>query len=188
DFANTEKPLTPFGLMPVLKETSADGKTTIHIAESDAIERYLAKKFGFAGDNIFEETVINQYVSNATGIVLSIFSKYFGLKDEAQKKEALETIITGPLTNWAARNEEHLVANGSNGHFVGNKVTLADIKIAYIIRIFQGVSDERVISQAKTPAILKVKNAVEALPGVQKWIASADYIKFTEETVKVIKF
>ncbi|KAF9429289.1 hypothetical protein BGZ76_001542, partial [Entomortierella beljakovae] len=33
-----EKPDAPFGVMPLLKEISADGKTIINIAESDAIE------------------------------------------------------------------------------------------------------------------------------------------------------
>ncbi|KAG0047031.1 hypothetical protein BGZ83_007844, partial [Gryganskiella cystojenkinii] len=37
------KPLTPFGCMPVLRETSADGKHTLNVAETDAIERYLAR-------------------------------------------------------------------------------------------------------------------------------------------------
>ncbi|KAG0291273.1 hypothetical protein BGZ97_005941, partial [Linnemannia gamsii] len=52
-----EKPLAPFGHMPLLIETSADGKTTLQIAESDAIERYLARKLGLLGSDAFEEVL-----------------------------------------------------------------------------------------------------------------------------------
>ncbi|KAG0285446.1 hypothetical protein BGZ98_005499, partial [Dissophora globulifera] len=55
DWAN-DKAKTPFGHVPLLKETSSDGKV-IHIAESDAIERYLCKKFDMYGSNAFEENL-----------------------------------------------------------------------------------------------------------------------------------
>ncbi|VDM81296.1 unnamed protein product [Strongylus vulgaris] len=47
------KPKLPFGQLPLLDE---DGK---ELAQSNAINRYLAKKFGFAGKTPFEEALVD---------------------------------------------------------------------------------------------------------------------------------
>ncbi|KAF9362252.1 hypothetical protein BGX34_006517 [Mortierella sp. NVP85] len=174
DFSQ-EKPLVPFGLLPLLKETSADGKITIQISESDAIERYLSRKFGFSGDDIFEETVINQFVSNSAGITQQIFGRYVTLKEKAEKEAARAKLIEGPLKDWAVNHEKHLVANGSNGHYVGNKTTFADIKAMSLIWLIQVITGDAVISSEKTPSILKVKDTLEDLPGMRAWYATEEY-------------
>ncbi|KAF9997225.1 Glutathione S-transferase S1 [Modicella reniformis] len=184
----SEKALTPFGLIPLLKETSADGKITIQIAESDAIERYLGKKFGFLGQNAFEETLINTFISNSAGMASQVFIRYFSLKDEAQKAEAKAKLIEGPLKDWAKHHEQHLSANGSNGHYVGDKTSLADFKVAFLISIVQGIAGDEVISESKTPAIMKVKATVDAIPGVAKWQESAEYKAISDKTFNALGF
>jgi hypothetical protein len=47
------KPNTPFGQSPVLEVS--DGSHTTQIAQSAAIARYLANKFGLAGKNDIEK-------------------------------------------------------------------------------------------------------------------------------------
>ncbi|KAF9913735.1 hypothetical protein FBU30_003061, partial [Linnemannia zychae] len=62
----TYKEITPFGVMPLLTETSADGKTSLQIAESDAIERYLARKFGLYGNgSAFEGVLVNSFAHSS---------------------------------------------------------------------------------------------------------------------------
>ncbi|KAF9110920.1 hypothetical protein BGW39_004528, partial [Mortierella sp. 14UC] len=78
------KTTTPFGVMPLLTETSADGKTKIQIAESDAIERYLARKFGLFGNgSVFEEVLVNTFANNTQALILEIFNK-FALVEDAE--------------------------------------------------------------------------------------------------------
>ncbi|KAF9347614.1 hypothetical protein BGX26_000912 [Mortierella sp. AD094] len=182
-----EKPHAPFGVIPLLKETSADGKTTINVAESDAIERYLAKKFGMAGDNAFEETVINTYVNNLSALVQQIYMKYYSVKDPALKAEAKEQLLNGPIANWIKFNEQHLVANGSNGHFVGNKTTIADIKAAHMVDMIYGIKDDA-ITEESAPALLKVKTTVDSIPSLKAWRATEEFKALSERNLALLGF
>ncbi|KAF9121996.1 hypothetical protein BG015_005676, partial [Linnemannia schmuckeri] len=118
----SEKANTPFGYMPLLTETSADGKTTLQIAESDAIERYLARKFDFLGSDAFEEVLVNTFVSNNRALLSAMLNKYFSVKDAELKAASKELLITNNIAPWIKHHEQHLIANGSNGHYIGNKV------------------------------------------------------------------
>ncbi|KAF9997414.1 Glutathione S-transferase S1 [Entomortierella chlamydospora] len=184
----SEKPLAPFGVMPLLKETSADGKTTINICESDTIERYLAKKFDLVGDNAFEETIINSYVNNTNALMMYIFYAYYRLKDRdpALKAEVREE-LAGPFAVWANLNEKHLVANGSNGHFVGNKLTLADIKAAYVLGIVQSIRENDVTEESH-PALWKVKNTVDSIPSYKAWRETEEYQTISKTNFAVLAY
>ncbi|KAF9347615.1 hypothetical protein BGX26_000913 [Mortierella sp. AD094] len=182
-----EKPLAPFGVMPLLKETSADGKTTINVAESDTIERYLAKKFGMAGDNAFEETVINSYLSNSSALMYQLYTKYFLAKDPALKAEAKEQLLNGPIPTWIKFFEQHLAANGSNGHHVGNKTTVADIKAAHLVDIIN-VIKEGSITEESHPALVKVKTTLDSIPALKAWRATEQYKEFSERTLQGLGF
>ncbi|KAF9952822.1 Glutathione S-transferase S1 [Mortierella alpina] len=172
------KPEAPFGVMPLLKETTSDGKV-FQIAESDAIERYLSRKFGFYGDNLFEETIINSFVSNDNDIVGKIFG-YLFIKDAEQKAEAKEKVFTGAVASWVKNHELHLQNNGANGHYVGNKQTLADFKTAQLIEIIQGLSGQDLISETLTPALMKVKATVDKIPSLAAWRATDEFKVFAE--------
>ncbi|KAF9347616.1 Glutathione S-transferase S1 [Mortierella sp. AD094] len=182
-----EKPHTPFGVMPLLKEISADGKVTINIAESDAIERYLAEKFGMAGDNAFERTVVNSYVNNSNDLMHHIYMKFFTVKDPAVKAEAKEQLLSGLIATWIKHNEKHLVANGSNGHYIGNKTTIADIKTAHMVEIIKGVKEDA-ITEESAPALLKVKTTVDLNPSLKAWRATDEFKTFSERNFSVFGF
>ncbi|KAF9198052.1 hypothetical protein BGZ49_001252, partial [Haplosporangium sp. Z 27] len=184
DWANEDKQHSPFGVMPLLKETSADGKTTIQVAESDAIERYLAKKFGFAGDNAFEENVINTYSSNTSALQLNIYYKTwtFFVKDPVQNAENKAQLLNGLVAIWIKNHEQHLSANGSNGHYFGNKTTLADIKTAYVIGLIQHMKPD-LITEETYPALMKVKTTVDAIPSLKAWKETEEYRTFSKENL-----
>ncbi|KAF9962698.1 Glutathione S-transferase S1 [Mortierella alpina] len=180
------KPEAPFGVMPLLKETTSDG-TVIQIAESDAIERYLSKKFGYYGDNIFEETLIDTFVSSDNDIMNKIFG-FIMLKDAEQKAEAKEKALQGPVANWVKNHELHLQNNGANGHYVGNKHTLADFKTAQLISIIQGFSGEDLISEKLTPALIKVRATVDKIPSLAAWRATDEWKAFADRNKAALGF
>ncbi|KAG0014297.1 Glutathione S-transferase S1 [Entomortierella chlamydospora] len=181
-----EKPLTPFGVMPLLKETSVDGKSTIHLAESDAIDRYLVKKFGMAGDNVFEENIINSYVSNTNSLQLRIFMKYYTVRDPALKTAFVEDIL-GYIDIWIKSNERQLVANGSNGHYVGNKLTIADVKAAYMVDLIRSLKEDA-ITEESTPALLKVKTTVDSIPSLVAWRATEEHEAYSEHNFSLFGY
>jgi glutathione S-transferase len=125
------KPTTPFGVMPLLTETSADGKTKLQVAESDAIERYLARKFGLFGNGTaFQEVLVNTFANSTQGLIMSIFNTYGLIEDPAVRAKNKGPLITDNIAPWIKYHEQHLQANG---HYVGNSVTLADVKTNYVI-------------------------------------------------------
>ncbi|KAF8985399.1 Glutathione S-transferase S1 [Entomortierella lignicola] len=186
-WATMEKALAPFGVMPLLKEISADGKTVINIAESEAIERYLTKKFGMAGDNAFEETVVDSFVCSTGALIVQIFLKYFTVKDPALKAAAKEQLVSETIATWIKLHEHHLVANGSNGHYVGNKTTHPDIKTAQLIDIINGVQ-EGTITEESNPALWKVKTSVESIPGLKAWKATEEFKAQSELNLRTLGY
>ncbi|KAG0331274.1 Glutathione S-transferase S1 [Podila horticola] len=164
----SEKPKKPFGVIPTLKETSVDGKV-IEIAEGDAIARYLSRKFGYMGTNAFEETVINQFVSSTHGAANTIFAKYFGAKDPEAKAEAKSKLLTDTVQPWMRIHEQHLADNGSNGHYVGSALSLADISTAVLVGMINGLFGADTITAEKNPALMKVQTNVVSAPSFVAW-------------------
>lgn len=164
----SEKPKKPFGVMPTLKETSVNGKV-IEIAEGEAIARYLSRKFGYMGTNVFEETVINQFVSSTHSAANSIFSKYFSAKDPEAKAEVKSKLLTDTIQPWIRIHEQHLADNGSNGHYVGSTLSLADISTAVLINMINGLFGADTVTKEKNPALFKVHANVVSNPSYVAW-------------------
>jgi len=182
------KPDTPFGYLPLLTETSADGKTTLQIAESEAIERYLARKFGLLGSDAFEEVLVNTFVANNRALQSAILTKYLTVKDPELKAAGKEPLITSNIAPWIKHHEQHLTANGSNGHYVGNKVTLADVSTVFLIGLIQGVTGEELVSKSKTPAIWEVREQLDKIEGVAAWKKTEMFKELDEKTLAVLGF
>ncbi|KAF9121780.1 Glutathione S-transferase S1 [Mortierella sp. GBA39] len=179
----SEKPLAPFGVMPLLTETSADGKTTIHIAETGAIERYLARKFGLLGSDAFEEVLIDTFVSNNYSLQWAITGKYFMVKDPELKAANKESLITNNIAPWIKYHEEHLSANGANGHYVGNKVSLADVKTDFLLGLIQGVIGEDLVSKSKTPALWQVREKLNKIESLAAWKQTEEFKAMSEKNL-----
>ncbi|KAG0258822.1 Glutathione S-transferase S1 [Linnemannia exigua] len=183
------KPTTPFGVMPLLTETSADGKTKLQIAESDSIERYLARKFGlFGSGSAFEEVLVNTFANNTQALIVEIINKFALVEDAEVKAANKRPLITDHIARWIKHHEEHLQAKGANGHYVGNKVTLADVKTDYVISMIQGVSGEELVSEEKTPAIWKVRQEMDKIEGVAAWKASEEYKSLDKENFEFLAY
>ncbi|KAG0299676.1 Glutathione S-transferase S1 [Dissophora globulifera] len=184
----SEKSQAPFGVIPILTETSSDGSKTIQIAESEAIERYLAKKFGFAGDNVFEEVMVDTYSSNTKALMNQFSAKCFSVKDPELKKEGKAKLIAENIPTWIQYHERYLTQEGANGHYVGNKLTLADIKTVLAINMVQGISGEDLISQEKTPALWKVKSTFDSIPSVAAVMATEEYKSLSDRNFSILGY
>merc|ERR1712156_1300677 len=96
----------PFGAFPTME---VDGKV---VAQTGAIARYCGKLGGFyPKDDDFAAAKIDEIIDTATDLT-NIIGVTMRMKDEQEKLEALEKILT---------------QNGSTGFYVGNKMTIADL-------------------------------------------------------------
>lgn len=114
--------MTPLGAMPVLYEETKSGEI-LELCELTPIEFYFGKKFGYAGSNLWEENLIRMYHSSSQ----AVFDKLVTTVVRAPKEnyeQMMEIYQTNILPEWAEYHERALVKNGSNGHYVGDKVKI----------------------------------------------------------------
>ncbi|KAJ1967055.1 hypothetical protein IWQ62_002090 [Dispira parvispora] len=118
----TEKALTPYGKLPVLIEHGDDGKV-VKIFESDAIYRYLARKFGLYGQDIQDDVQQDTILSQLKEVLVPAFMTFQG--DEYIKKYGAEKAKEASQHLFEKHGE--LLKKNGTGHYVGNRTTLADI-------------------------------------------------------------
>ncbi|KAF9207489.1 Glutathione S-transferase S1 [Haplosporangium sp. Z 27] len=165
---------TPFGVMPVLNVISSDGKETF-LTESIVIDHYLAKRFGLLGDNEWEEFTIKGIYNNIHYLrERSFMNVTWTFADK--RKIALERFMNSSLPEFIANHEFHLKANGSNGHYIGNKLSLADVHLVNTMDHFSHLPSGSAIAAEfqKSEELMRVKKAVEQNPRITNWRASEE--------------
>jgi len=106
--------------MPVLYETSPTGET-LELAELSVLEYYIGQKYGWVGDNFWENNLVKMYHSSTQ----SLYDKLVTTVVRAPKEhydQMMDIYVSSILPEWIKYHERHLQANGSNGHYVGDKV------------------------------------------------------------------
>ncbi|KAG0045851.1 hypothetical protein BGZ83_008932 [Gryganskiella cystojenkinii] len=187
------KPLTKFGSLPILYEThtSPSGKKVIiEHADSLAIELRVAKAFDLLGDNAYEESQILGFFSNTRSLRHSHEDAYFAKVEDLDKERDL--FINVKLAQWIQRHELELGKNKDpktgqvRGYYIGNRVSLADIKTAVAIDeflneqyAFRGgfdrIKNEGLISPERTPNLWKVRENVWAKKSYKDYLDSPFY-------------
>ncbi|KAF9543772.1 hypothetical protein EC957_000467 [Mortierella hygrophila] len=168
----------PFGVFPVLHIKTADGQE-IRLAEVIVIEHYLAKQFGLLGENEWEELQIKTFYSSSLYLRERLSMRVTWNYKEVQEK-ALEKFFEKELPVWIETHTKHLKDNGSNGHYVGNKLSLADLMTANSIDHFKCLyKGDEIVDKIKqgSPEIWKVKETVDSEPRLQTWRQSEAYKK-----------
>ncbi|KAK3840982.1 MAG: hypothetical protein J3R72DRAFT_510707 [Linnemannia gamsii] len=111
------------------------------------------------------------------------------LTNDAEVKAANKgPLITDHIVRWIKYHEEHLQANDANGHYVGDKVTLADVKTEYVISMILGVSGEELVSESKTPAIWRVREEMGKIEGIDVWKALEEYKSLDKENFEFLAY
>lgn len=161
-------------------ETTGNG-TVLEFAESQAIERYLAKKFNLLGANAWEEHLVNEYV-HGLDCELTNHMKVVFASVETRQKEAES--FSRDFTKWSAFIERHLAANGNNGHFVGDKISWADLKAAVLVWRLELVWPVACgVEAPKVPkALVRVADTVKRDAKVKAWLASEEHHMFDANT------
>ncbi|KAF9550265.1 hypothetical protein EC957_001172 [Mortierella hygrophila] len=176
-----EKGKTPFGFVPVLYINKGDKQVVI--SETHAVENYLAKHFGLMGDNEYEETLIRAFHCSSTTLFINFQTAVVWNMAEVREK-ALENFKANKLAHWVKTHERHLMDNGNNGHYLGNKMSLADIRTANLIKhlSFQPWATELMDIISQAPALLKLMDTVENDPKMRQWKNSDEAKKLATST------
>ena len=147
------KPDAPFGQLPMIEY---DG---VKLAQSKAINRFLARKAGLAGKDDLEQCQVDMYLE----LLSELFDAWIKVafeKDEARKKEAQKTFEEQKFPNFVKTAEKKLGEAGGK-YFVGNHLTLADLEIASFLKSFTDPTDPATVKyfpslqEFRTSGVLK---------------------------------
>ncbi|RUP43407.1 hypothetical protein BC936DRAFT_137222 [Jimgerdemannia flammicorona] len=187
-----EKAKTPF--IPVMRP---DG-TKFVLAKSNAITRYLARKYGFFGDNEDDTARIDMIYEAWTDITFTFLRKGI-LGPEEKKAENVRAFFEEDFAFFVAKNEE-MLASSTTGHYVGNKVnhppnrshsghitnthsqspprppfpqlSIADIKAWDRLQAFAQIQPERtaaVVNPESAPRLYELWRMIDQDPKITEW-------------------
>ncbi|KAF9426641.1 hypothetical protein BGZ94_006233 [Podila epigama] len=173
---------TPFRNIPTLKIQSNGKEATI--AETIVVDQFLAKRFNLLGENEWEEYHIKAFYSNIHYLRERAYQTVTW-PDPDKRKAGLEKFLTQTLPAFIEDHAFHLKNNGSNGHYVGDKLTLADIHMANIIDHFATLPSGEATSALfkKNTPLWRVKEEVEKNAEIRTWRESEDYQTFLKDSV-----
>ncbi|CCD73729.1 glutathione transferase [Caenorhabditis elegans] len=120
------KDKTPFGRFPVL---SIDG---FDLAQSTAIHRYLARKFGYAGkspeDEAFADSIVDQVKEYLESFRPLLYAQKSGKPEEEVKRIHDEVYI--PVKNLLFKILTRILKESKSEYLVGDGLTWADLVVA----------------------------------------------------------
>ncbi|KAJ1979442.1 hypothetical protein H4R35_001517 [Dimargaris xerosporica] len=160
-----EKPLTPYGKVPVLYEHLPNGETFV-LPESRAIERYLAIKFDLYGSTAHENALLDSYISQLDEVALRLMISIAGKEElRAPFKELFQQAADHLFT----KHGEILTKNGT-GHYLGDQTTWADLSLYFLFTKIRDTGFYSDSLKAKAAPIEKLASTLEQDPNVQRYL------------------
>ncbi|KJZ74129.1 hypothetical protein HIM_06578 [Hirsutella minnesotensis 3608] len=166
-----------FDQWPGLKDHqpgSGNGEPTLELAESTAIERYLANQGALRGATDAEAVLIDSYRASMTD-TLARLSKYrFFLGGDDEQMAELRAGYLKAAEELVKFHERVLARNGGgNGHYVGDRLSVADVTLAIIMGQAETVGLEAPFAAEAAPLMHKVYDAAVAHPRLAAYWADA---------------
>jgi prostaglandin-H2 D-isomerase / glutathione transferase len=160
---DARKAQAPFGALPML---SQEGRPTL--AQSNAILRMVGSQHGLLPADPWE-SARHEAVMCSVEELRAKLSPANRIKDPAEKKQAIDTLATGPLPEWAGQIEKQII-----GPFLGGTaLSVADLKLFVVMTpLLTGRIDH--IPPATFdpfPGLLALVAAVKAHPKIVAWSA-----------------
>lgn len=155
----------PFGQVPILH---VDDDV---IFQSNAINRYLAREFGFYGDSNIEAARIDSICECWRDVLECIF-RFMREEDSEIKEKLRDLAVTKIIPGFLTLLEARLCLNeDGEGYFVGDKLSMADIAsyhiLSSVLSRFPGLLDNFEKLKAYVDRIGEeenIKNWVESRP------------------------
>ncbi|KAI8869384.1 hypothetical protein GQ42DRAFT_156242 [Ramicandelaber brevisporus] len=155
---------TPLGQVPVLRvHDAATDAVVVQLSDSQAIERFLAKRFGVLNIDADDDVALAQLTARRNdleSVLYSFWDIYFSPK-ELNESPALISVYNSAAENLVLFHEKLLAANhGGNGHYFGTKITVADIALTHLVLYTRSAGHGAPFAPEKAPLINKVADAV----------------------------
>lgn len=121
----------PFGALPILDVETPSG--TVSAAQSNAILRFLGRRTGLypAGDPL-RALKVDEALDLGEDLY-HLIGPSIGEPDVAKRTAMRKVLAEESIPRWGGYVERLLVANGRTGFVVGDSLTVADLKLHYIL-------------------------------------------------------
>jgi glutathione S-transferase len=121
----------PFGGLPVMEIETSEGEHCV--AQSNAILRFAGRLSGlYPVDEPLQALKVDEALSMGEDIN-NLITPSLHEADTEKKMEMRKVLAEETLPYWMACFERLQVANGGTGFIVGNSLTVADLKLYWII-------------------------------------------------------
>jgi glutathione S-transferase len=161
EWAGKWKAKMPFGQLPC---ACVHGEC--QLAQSRAIEHYIATYTGLNGRDPLEQAKIDQLIEGLTDLLTPFNRANWEIKDEKEKKTALETYFKDTFPRIAGQLNKLIPENSV--HAVGDRLTYADVAIYSSLFGFIAQNKDSLKDFAKLHAIYE---EVSKHPKVVEWVA-----------------
>ena len=158
------KPSLPFGQLPVLYiDGGKDG--SIVLAQSHAIERFLARRFELMGHSDVEQQLVDSVMEALTDLSLAYRRSR---QDEATRTGFLSQTVPTFLQQLDRLAQRH----GSHCTLVGESLTLADVLVYHNFSI--PIAEQPAMNQLVDgfPRIRAAITHVAERPEIRRWVAT----------------
>ncbi|PAV63435.1 hypothetical protein WR25_22598 [Diploscapter pachys] len=161
----------PFEKMPVLKIDD------FALPQSHAINRYLARQFGYAGKTPLEEATVDALADLMKDFFQEAGPFYMVQRDkmapeelEQKKKEFFD-----PAAEKLFKYFEKYLKQSKSGFFVDSGVTWIDLFVADQLITIESIDAKSLDGH---PEMLKLRDQVLAIPEIKEWIAKRPQTPF----------
>lgn len=160
-----------FPNLPYLIDKS--GPTEVRLTQSNAVLRYLARRFKLYGDSEAEQTTIDVLQEEAYDFRNRIVEAAYTLGDDypAAFAEFTATAIPRHLDGF----ENYLAKRENSSHFVGTRTSLADF-ILYELIWQASIMVPGSVSQSNRPTLFAFIETFAKHPAIAAYMASENYI------------
>jgi glutathione S-transferase len=161
-----------FPNLPYLIDKS--GPTEVRLTQSNAVLRYLARRFDFYGDSEAEQITIDVLQDEAYDFRNHIVKAAYTLGDgyPAAFAEFAGTAMPRYLDGF----ESYLAKRENSSHFVGKRTSLADF-VLYELIWQASIMVPGSVSQSNRPTLFAFIETFAKHPAIAAYMASADYIE-----------
>ncbi|KAJ2451827.1 hypothetical protein EV183_003355 [Coemansia sp. RSA 2336] len=168
-----EKDKQPFKRLPVLVEKNGEDEWVL--CESPAIERYLARKFGFFPTDIKQAAEQEQLAEQQYDVVKAFFDKLL------IPQEQLEKIGDGfdALLDRIVEKHSQILENNPHGYLFGDSMSYADISCYAFYKLFilympvYQPDVANVVASKVTPSISAFISRIESNPLLASYVAES---------------
>lgn len=128
--------------IPELTIFGKDGKELVTIGQSNTCLRYIGSLAGLYSDNPLNAALMDECLDSVEDIMMML-TPSFREKDE-EKKKAMRLALMEPdklpywIQKFESRYEENEKRGNKNGFVVGDSLSIADLKIFFMLQTVRG--------------------------------------------------